>query len=119
MARSRGGEGVHRRGLRPAGWRGLRGGSRVAAMPGTWRANEYLVVSFLVGTATFTLLLTASCLGVGLLLIWVGLRVRCVASPLRLAPAWPPRRLAGLDPLRRSRLLGEPVGAGYLAPRGT
>src|SRR3954469_508280 len=105
MARSRGGEVVHRRGLRPAGWRGLRGGSRVAAMPGTWRANEYLVVSFLVGTATFTLLLTAICLGVGLLLIWVGL-------PILVATAWATRRLAGLERLRTSRLLGEPVGAG-------
>src|SRR3954462_4762118 len=112
MARSRGGEVVHRRGLRSAGWRGLRGGSRVAAMPGTWRANEYLVVSFLVGTATFTLLLTAICLGVGLLLIWVGL-------PILIATAWATRRLAGLERLRTSRLLGEPVGAAYLPPRGT
>src|SRR3954471_1061644 len=112
MARFPEGEVVHRRGLRPAGWRGLRGGSRVAAMPGTWRANEYLVVSFLVGTATFTLLLTAICLGVGLLLIWVGL-------PILVATAWATRRLAGLERLRTSRLLGEPVGAGYLPPRGT
>src|SRR3954447_24807084 len=124
MARSRGGEVVHRRGLRPAGWRGLRGGSRVAAMPGTWRANEYLVVSFLVGTATFTLLLTAICLGVGLLLIWVGL-------PILVATAWATRRLAALEPgggpaglpgrgrRRAGRLLGEPVGATYLPPRGT
>src|SRR3954451_5788565 len=112
MARSRGGEGVHRRGLRPAGWRSPWGGSRVAAMPGTWRANEYLVVSFLMGIATFTLFLTAISLGVGLLLIWVGL-------PILIATAWATRRLAGIERGRASRLLGEPVGAAYLPPRGT
>src|SRR3954452_54365 len=36
-----------------------RGGSRVAAMPGTWRGNVYLVASFFVGLATFTFLVTA------------------------------------------------------------
>src|SRR4051794_14261026 len=111
MARDRDGEVVHRPELRPAGWHGLRGGSRVAAMPGTWRANEYLVVSFLVGMATFTVLLTAVCLGVGLLLIWIGL-------PILIGTAWATRRLAGLERLRASRLLGEPVGAAYLPPRG-
>src|SRR3954452_20859687 len=106
MARSRGGEVVHSRGLRPAGWRALRGGSRVAAMPGTWRANEYLVVSFLVGTATFTLLLTAICVGVGLLLIWVGL-------PILVATAWATRRLAGL-----ARRPGGPRGGRPPGSRG-
>src|SRR3954470_20820984 len=107
MARSRGGEVVHRRGLRPAGWRTLQAGSRVAAMPGTWRANEYLVVSFLIGMATFTLLLTAICLGVGLLLIWVGL-------PILVATAWATRRLAGVERVRTSRPAG---GATPPAPR--
>src|SRR3954452_23087529 len=90
MARSRGGEVVHRRGLRPAGWRGLRGGSRVAAMPGTWRANEYLVVSFLVGTATFTLLPHRD------------LPRRRAAADLG-RPTYPGRARVGAPPARRAR----------------
>jgi signal transduction histidine kinase len=81
-------------------------------MPGTWRANEYLVVSFAVGIATFTFFVTAISLGVSLLVIWVGL-------PILIATAWVARRLAALERLRASRVLGEPVPAAYLPPRGT
>src|SRR5207244_13647364 len=109
MARVLRGEVVHRRELRPAGWRGLRGGSRVAAMPGTWRANVYLVVYFVVGVATFTFLVTAISLGVGLLIVWVGL-------PILLGTLWATRGLATVERRRVGWLLAEPIPSAYLPP---
>src|SRR4051794_28002170 len=85
------------------------GGSRVAAMPGTWRGNVYLVVSFFVGLATFTFLVTAISLGVGLLIVWVGV-------PILLGTLWATRRLAAVERRRAGWLLAEPIPSAYLPP---
>jgi hypothetical protein len=41
-------------------------------MAATWRANTFLLVSFPVGIATFSFLVTAIALGVSLAIAWVG-----------------------------------------------
>jgi signal transduction histidine kinase len=76
-------------------------------MPGTWRANEYLVVSFLAGLATFTLFVTAISIGVGLLIVWVGV-------PILVATLAASRGVASLERRRAARVLGEPIAAAYL-----
>src|SRR5215212_539855 len=86
-----------------------KGGSRVAPMPGTWRGNVYLVVSFFVGLATFTFLVTAISLGVGLLIVWVGV-------PILLGTLWATRGLAALERRRAGWLLAETIPSAYLPP---
>src|SRR3954452_17635292 len=90
-------------------------------MPGTWRGNVYLVVSFFVGLATFTFLMTAISLGVGLLVVWIGV-------PILLGTLWATRGLAavrrprarcGRAPGVRGRavaLLPDPIPSAYLPP---
>jgi signal transduction histidine kinase len=85
------------------------GGSRVAPMPGTWRGNVYLVVSFFMGLATFTFLVTAILLGVGLLIVWVGV-------PILLGTLWATRGLAALERRRAGWLLAETIPSAYLPP---
>src|SRR3954454_21900580 len=103
---------VHRRELRPAGWRAPGAGSRVAAMPSTWRGNVYLVLSFVVGLTTFTVLVTAISVGVSLLIVWVGV-------PTLVASVAASRWLAGLERRRVGWRPAEPVPATYLTPHRT
>jgi signal transduction histidine kinase len=78
-------------------------------MPSTWRGNVYLVVSFFVGLATFTFLVTAISLGVGLLVVWIGV-------PILLGTLWATRGLAALERRRAGWLLAEPIPSAYLPP---
>jgi signal transduction histidine kinase len=78
-------------------------------MPGTWRGNVYLVVSFFMGLATFTFLVTAILLGVCLLIVWVGV-------PILLGTLWATRGLAALERRRAGWLLAETIPSAYLPP---
>jgi len=79
-------------------------------MAATWRANTFLLVSFPVGLATFTFLVTAIALGVGLAIIWVGVPI--LAGTL-VASRW----LARFERRRVGFALAEPVPSGYRAPQ--
>jgi signal transduction histidine kinase len=78
-------------------------------MAATWRANTYLLVSFPVGIATFTFLVTAIAIGVSLAIVWVGLPI--LAATL-VASRW----LARVERRRVALALAEPVQSSYLAP---
>ena len=78
-------------------------------MPSTWRANAHLVVSFLLGTATFTLFVSAIAVGVSLLIVWVGLPILMLTL---LASRW----VADLERRRVEWVLGHAVPSAYLPP---
>ncbi len=78
-------------------------------MAATWRGNTYLLVSFPVGVATFTFLVTAISVGLGLAIVWVGLPI--LAGTL-VASRW----LARFERRRAAYALSEPIPSGYLEP---
>jgi signal transduction histidine kinase len=78
-------------------------------MAATWRGNLYLLVSFPVGIATFTFLVSAISIGLSLAIVWVGVPI--LAATL-VASRW----LARFERRRVALALAEPVPSGYLQP---
>ena len=76
-------------------------------MPGVWRSNAYLLVSFPLGIATFVCVVTLLSLGISLLIIWVGV-------PILIALIEGNRWFATLERRRAGWLLGEPIPSLYL-----
>ena len=78
-------------------------------MAATWRSNTYLLVSFPVGIASFTFLVTGISVGVGLVIVWIGL-------PILAATLVGSRWMARFERRRAAITLGEPIPSPYLAP---
>ena len=76
-------------------------------MPGVWRSNAYLLVSFPLGIATFVWVVTAFSLGISLLIIWIGV-------PILIALIEGNRGLATLERRRAGWLLGRSIPSLYL-----
>jgi signal transduction histidine kinase len=78
-------------------------------MPGVWRSNVYLLVSFPIGIVTFVWVVTMLSVGLGTLIIWIGV-------PILAALIAGNRALARLERRRAGHLLGEPMPSAYLPP---
>jgi signal transduction histidine kinase len=78
-------------------------------MPGVWRSNAYLLVSFVLGTITFTYFVTMLSLGVSLLIIWIGI-------PVLVATVASSKWFARIERRRAGWLLREPILSLYLPP---
>jgi signal transduction histidine kinase len=76
-------------------------------MPGVWRSNAYLLVSFVLGTITFTYFVTMLSLGVSLLIIWIGI-------PVLIATVASSKWFARIERRRAGWLLREPILSLYL-----
>ena len=78
-------------------------------MPGVWRSNLYLFVSFVSGGIAFTVLVILLSLGLGLLIVWVGV-------PILVATVAALKWFAKLERRRAGWLLGRPIQSLYLPP---
>ncbi len=76
-------------------------------MPGVWRSNTYLVLSFPLGILTFVWVVTAASVGLGTLIIWIGI-------PILIALIEANRGFATLERRRAGWLLGTPIQSLYL-----
>ena len=76
-------------------------------MPGVWRSNTYILVSFPIGGITFVYFVTMLSLGVGLLIIWLGI-------PVLVATVASTRFFARGERRRAGWLLREPILSLYL-----
>ena len=78
-------------------------------MPGAWRSNLYLLVSFPLGGIAFVCLVTLLSLGFGLLIVWIGV-------PILIAAVAVIRSFARVERRRAGWLLGQPIQSLYLPP---
>ena len=76
-------------------------------MPGVWRRNTYLVLSFPLGLLTFVWIVTALSVGLGTLIIWIGI-------PILIALIEANRGFATLERRRAGWLLQTPIPSLYL-----